>query len=570
MSRSQHKSQGFGVAAQRGSSIEYFSFIKGEKPKNDLFEGLDFSWSRIGHPEIQRAIDSLIQNYQTEHPENSVPGLMQLYKKLSVINDDPNSNYKTLKLKEIENLIVSCSGLYFEVLSSSKNVFVNDSLHLSFVFNNRNEKSVEKAVFYTLGNDSILFDNIQTNKSIQINKNYFIGNDFSISQPYWVKEKMSEGSFEIDDKELSFPENKALQFKLKVGFKNRDTLLLNIPIVYKFTDPVKGEIYEPVFVVTALNVTPERSILISTKEQKAIVKVKFNAGRDIYLDSILINGKRLNISMPLLIKKGKIKELKIELIQGQNIIEAFEGKNKFNTQAKEIHYEHIPDIIYFSESVVNVKKVKVDIAGKRIGYIEGAGDKVKEAMIQMGYDVDLLTQNDFELKNLKKYDAIVTGVRAYNTNQWLNDVYDVMMEYIKEGGLLLAQYNTSNQIGPLKAKIGPYPFTISRDRVTDENAVVHVNSPDLELFNYPNKLDSSDFKGWVQERSVYHASEIDSHYQKPIIMNDMGEPVNDGSLIIGDYGKGKFIYTGLSFFRQLPAGVPGAFRLFANLLSAGK
>jgi hypothetical protein len=188
----------------------------------------------------------------------------------------------------------------------------------------------------------------------------------------------------------------------------------------------------------------------------------------------------------------------------------------------------------------------------------------------MGYEVDVLTQKNIVLKNLKKYDAIVTGVRAYNINQWLNDVYDVLMNYIKEGGLLLVQYNTSNQIGPLKAKIGPYPFNISRDRITDENAKVNIKSADLNIFNIPNKLDSSDFKGWVQERSIYHATDIDSHYQKPISMKDPGEDENEGSLIVANYGKGKFIYTGFSFFRQLPAGVSGAYRFFANLLAASK
>ncbi len=570
LSRSQHKSQGFGVPAQRGSSIEYFSTIKGEKPLNDLFDGLDMTWGRIGHPEIQRAIDSLIQNFQTEHPEKSVEGLMQLYKKLSLVIDDTNTNYKKIKLKEIENLIVSCSGLHFEALSSSKNVSIKDSLRLSYIVNNRTGIPIEKAVVLGFENDSALFKNIQKNKSIQVNKNYFIGDDFLISQPYWLKEKMNEGGFNVANKDLSFPENQPLHVNLFIQLKDKTSFQLNVPIVFKFTDPVKGEIYQPVFIVPALNIIPEKSILITKNHQAVTTKVKFLANNDLVLDGILLNGRSLNYPMPILLKKLQSKELEITLDEGVNKIEAFEGKTKYGGQLKELHYDHIPDMIHLIPTNINCKNLNVKISGKKIGYIDGAGDKVKEALTQMGYEVDVLTQKNIVLKNLKKYDAIVTGVRAYNINQWLNDVYDVLMNYIKEGGLLLVQYNTSNQIGPLKAKIGPYPFNISRDRITDENAKVNIKSAELNIFNIPNKLDSSDFKGWVQERSIYHATDIDSHYQKPISMKDPGEDENEGSLIVANYGKGKFIYTGFSFFRQLPAGVSGAYRFFANLLAASK
>jgi hypothetical protein len=157
-------------------------------------------------------------------------------------------------------------------------------------------------------------------------------------------------------------------------------------------------------------------------------------------------------------------------------------------------------------------------------------------------------------------------VRAYNIHDWLTEKYDVLMQYVANGGVLLVQYNTNNSIGPVKARIAPYPFVISRNRVTNESAPVHFLQPDHRVLHYPNEITAADFDGWVQERSIYHAEQLDAHYQTILGFADPGEKEQDGSLIISDYGKGRFVYTGLALFRQLPAGVPGAYRLLANLL----
>ena len=232
-----------------------------------------------------------------------------------------------------------------------------------------------------------------------------------------------------------------------------------------------------------------------------------------------------------------------------------------------ISYDHIPDIHYNYFDRTRIIKMDLKIAGSRVGYIAGAGDKVPEALGQMGYEVVMLSEQDLAAGNLKRFDAIITGVRAYNTNGWLSNLYDVLMRYVKEGGVLLVQYNTNNSIGPVKARISPYPFTITRNRITDEHAEVKFLLPAHPELNYPNKITQKDFEGWIQERSVYNAESIDSNYQRILSMKDAGEKDQDGSLVISNYGKGRFIYTGLVFFRQLPAGVPGAYRLFANLIA---
>ena len=188
----------------------------------------------------------------------------------------------------------------------------------------------------------------------------------------------------------------------------------------------------------------------------------------------------------------------------------------------------------------------------------------------MGYEVTLLTDKELSKNGLDKFDAIITGVRAYNTNDWMNKHYDKLMKYVNDGGNLVVQYNTSNQIGPVRAKIGPYNFNITRTRVTDENATVTLLKPEHPVFNFPNKINADDFKGWIQERSIYHASDTAGKFEKLIGMSDPGEKSDDGSLIVAKYGKGWFTYTGIVFFRELPAGIPGAYRLLANIIALNR
>jgi hypothetical protein len=212
----------------------------------------------------------------------------------------------------------------------------------------------------------------------------------------------------------------------------------------------------------------------------------------------------------------------------------------------------------------------VKIVGKRIGYIQGAGDKVPDALLQMGYEVVILKENDLTSSFLKNLDAVITGIRAYNVHDFMGEKYEVLMDYVKEGGNLIVQYNTSNFISSVRSKIGPYPFTISRNRVTDEKAKINFLNPSHVVLNYPNKITNADFDNWVQERGIYFAGDLDPKYETVLSMNDPGEAEQKGSLIIAEYGRGKFVYTGLAFFRQLPAGVPGVYRLLANIIALNK
>jgi hypothetical protein len=232
-----------------------------------------------------------------------------------------------------------------------------------------------------------------------------------------------------------------------------------------------------------------------------------------------------------------------------------------------IEYAHIPTQRYFTP--VNLSLLHVDFVkkGSRLGYIKGAGDKVPEGLKQMGYEVDFLEEKDLTAANLKKYDVVLTGVRAYNTNDFWGNAYPEIMKYIENGGNYVVQYNTASFIGPMKSSMSPYPLQVTRNRITKEEAKPDFLLPTHALFNTPNKISEADFSDWVQERSIYTAESSDSHFEFPLGFTDPGESLNKGNIAITKYGKGQFIYTGLVFFREIPAGVPGAYRLFANLLA---
>jgi hypothetical protein len=246
------------------------------------------------------------------------------------------------------------------------------------------------------------------------------------------------------------------------------------------------------------------------------------------------------------------------------------GETTFSNARRTIAYDHIPNQTWHYQDVVKVLNIDLKTVAKKVGYLPGAGDRVAVALQQMGYQVTELKQEDLTAARLAQYDAIVTGVRAYNVHSYLSDAHKELMEYVKQGGNLIVQYNTNSNVGPVRAKISPVPMSISRARITDETAEVKFLLPDHPALNYPNKISAKDFEGWVQERSIYHAEGLDATFKTPISMADPSEQANNGALAIAPFGKGNFVYTGLVFFRQLPAGVPGAYRLMANLVDLPK
>ena len=583
-SRSQHKSQGFGVPASRGESMEFFKATQGDQPVNDLMEGVELSWKRVtGAEAIGKKIDSLISTFDLLHPERSVEGLVKLY---TAINNLPDSYWKTQKAGEVYQLIAQCSGLFLDVTTTEQFAVQTDSIRLNFSFNNRlgTEAVLQKVQVDNF--DSAFLRTLEKNKNINFSKTLFVPSTKPVTQPYWLVNKMAEGYFNVTD-QLSIGQPDvdpayAAFIQVKI-FGERFTFMRTVR--YKFTDPVKGELYQPLVVIPPVIITPVEDMKIVTGDKinlKGSVTVRgmkkgFSGTMQAISDT---TGKALK---NVFIKNNTISiNTKNQLTEvdytgeaekkNENIrfaVSSVEG-NHIADDRHEIRYDHIPFINYFHKAVVAVKYIDLKTYNKRIGYIVGAGDKVPESLEQMGYEVILLTDKELSRNNLGQYDAIITGVRAYNTHDWMNKHYEKLMKYVNEGGNLIVQYNTSNQIGPVRAKIGPYNFNITRTRVTDENAAVTLLKPEHPVFNFPNKISGDDFKGWIQERSIYHATDTSGKFEKLIGMADPGEKSDDGSLLVAKYGKGWFTYTGIVFFRELPAGVPGAYRLLANIIALNK
>lgn len=579
-SRSQHKSQGFGVPGSRGEALEYFATTGGAAPKTDLMDDVDISWKKVkGGPAIAAMIDKLSSSFDLVHPEQSVEGLVKLYKAISELED---GYWKTQKLKEVKELIAQCSGLFIDITTTEPYAVQTDSIRIVFSLNNRLGTDAALQKISLDNTDSSFSQPLAKNKNFVVAKTFYVPSSKPVTQPYWLANKMAEGYYNVSDPlQIGQPDiDPAYQALIRVKIYGEEFTFAR-PVKYKHTDPVKGEIYQPLVIIPTVTFRDFDPVYIKGDKNKSV-------------EIIAVANKEIAVPSPATISRdvSQAVDTLSKLIGGFTI-----QKNQAHTETltneelnpkiykvnvspdynhggyilKSINYDHIPSITYFKEALLTVKAPDIKIYNKKIGYIVGAGDKVPDALEQMGYEVTILTDKELSRNNLGQFDAIITGVRAYNTNEWMNNYYDKLMQYVSNGGNLIVQYNTSSNIGPVRAKMGPYDFTVSRTRITDENAAVTFLKPEHPVLNFPNKITQEDFKGWVQERSIYHASNWDkTKFETIFSMHDPGENADEGSLIIAPYGKGYFTYTGLVFFRELPAGVTGAYRLLANIIALNK
>jgi LmbE family N-acetylglucosaminyl deacetylase len=570
LSRSQHKSQGFGVPAQRGTVLEYFETIKGEKPANDLMDGVDVSWKKIEQVSVEDSVKSIISKFDEQNPAASVKSLVSLYNTVQKLS---NNYWKQQKLKEIQAVIESASGLFIEATAGNQFAVQGDSVKLTASVNNRLGLNVS-TIYGSFGLMHFQLDSLNKNSNRSKTVQVFLKESEHLTQPYWLENQMDKGSFNVTDQQLiGKAENDPLNVTFKITLEGTEFTFTR-PVRYKFTDPVKGEIYQPVNIIPSFSVKAIPALKYNDCSYE--LEVKSFKEKNMFTNSVK-SGFIAVSNQNTEFAKNEVRRIKAgancehpdtETRSTKLVTKNYKEDGTEYLELEQINYDHIPSIIYTRPSTFTALFFDLKTAGRTVGYIAGAGDKVPQALLQMGYKVTMLKEQDISLLRLKQFDAVVTGVRAYNTNDWMNNVYDQLMQYVNEGGVLLVQYNTSSQIGPVRAKIAPYPFTIGRTRVTDETAKVNFLLPDHPALNYPNKITEKDFDGWIQERSIYHAEKIDSNYQRILSMKDPGETEQqEGSLIVANYGKGKFVYTGLVFFRELPAGVPGAYRLFANLLA---
>ncbi len=582
-SRTQHKSQGFGSPGRRGNAPEYFEFIKGENAQKDIFEGINTSWTRVkGGEKIQPLVEKAIREFNVDNPSASVPLLLQIRKEATQLDE---SIWKTRKLIDVNLLIQNCLGLFVDVTTDNYWVAPSEKVTASFEILNRSGVDVQLSGIKAedLSMDTLVSASLKNNIPLSFKSRKTIRADKYYSDPYWLRLPHSQGLFSVpEEANIGKPENDPALFVTFNFLVNGEPLNVQSPLIYKWTDPVKGELSRPFEIVPPVFVNLNDKVLVfkdsSPKEVSLLIKSSSERTLSGSLKLILPPGwKSEPVSIPIdLTKRGQELNLVFKVIPGREEITTslkavieMDGKH-YDQSLLTINYDHIPLQTLLPKAEAKVVRLDLKKEGGVIGYIKGAGDDVPTALRNMGYEVWEMKNEEITADNLNKLDAVVLGIRTLNTNDRIRHFMSDLMDYVKNGGTMITQYNTNFDMELDLDKIAPYSLTLSRDRVTEENSEVRILKADHPALNYPNKITIKDFEGWVQERGLYFPDKWDPNFEALLSMNDTGETARDGSLLIAKYGAGHYVYTGLSFFRELPEGVPGAYRLFANLASLGK
>lgn len=579
MASSQHLCQGFGRVSTRGSQKEYVEFLKGDKPKdqNDIFSGINTTWNRLENGgEIGDILYEVEENFDFKNPAKHLPELLKAYQLIQKLKDN---HWREIKEKQITEIIETCAGLYLEVSAESSSASPKTEIIVDFEALNRSEIAIELASI-TSKIDNKNFSkklDLETNKKLNFKETIAI-NTTNFSAPYWLKEKPDLGMYKVDHQLLigkpETPRPAKIDFNLII---DGIPITISKNVVRRYAERDKGEIYEPFEVLPKVTTKLKDKVLIFSDANAKEIHVEVKAGENNSAGFVQLNiPKNWSVSpekIDFKIQQKNDKQTVTFLVTPPNtesegsleVIAISNGKN-YTKELVEINYNHIPKQRILLNSEAKIVRLNIKKTGTNIGYIKGAGDAIPESLRQIGYNVTILNPTDINTNNLEKFDAIVLGIRAYNVVKELKFKQKYLLEYVENGGNLIVQYNTNRGVDVA----APFTLELSRDRVTNEFAEVRILEQKHPVLNYPNAISNNDFKGWVQERGLYFPNSWSTEYTPILSMNDKGETAKNGSLLIAKYGKGNYIYTGLSFFRELPAGVSGAYKLFANMLSVGK
>jgi LmbE family N-acetylglucosaminyl deacetylase len=589
-SRSMHKSQGFGSAKPHGSRTDFLTHFKGEVAENEILSGIDLTWKRLkGTEEISRVLQQAYQQFKPEKPDQIVPILLQAQK---LINQFKTQDYETkfwlnLKSEQLKNIIGGCMGLWLEGNARDYAVAKGDSLeiYLEMAKNAETPMTIQSINVLSLKNGSLcLVDSLpkelKSGELFLTREKIVIPKNEDDTQPYWLRKPTVKGLFQVEPMGMiGLPENPApiqVAFTVKIG---EEVFVFNRPITYKWTKPDEGELYRNLEIMPEVMANLPEPVFMFADDKPQNIKITLKAGQTNAKGEVKLelpnNWKVEPTGQSFQLAK---KEQELDLI-----FQITPPKNAQNGQLKvllktdrspnfqlaqgirRINYPHIPIQTLFPEASAKISKLEVKLSSnKNIGYIEGAGDDIPAHLRQLGYQVEMLKNGQIK-GDLSKYEAIIVGIRAYNTEEWLKFAQDKLMEYVKNGGIIVVQYHTNQRL--VSPNLGPYPFKIGRERVTVETAPVKFLNPQHPILNIPNKITEKDFEAWIQERGLYFAEDWDKNYQTILAANDPNEKELAGGLLYAEYGKGRFIYTGYAFFRQIPAGVEGAYRLLVNMIS---
>lgn len=576
ISRSIHRSQGAGTPSTAGVFPEYFEMVAGDSVRTSLFEGIDITWNRVGRPEIGKDIEAILKNFDFNQPNKSLPQLLALRQKISTVKD---VFWRNQKLQALDEIILGAAGVMAEATTTQPTATAGSTVPYTLRIVSRAGMPVSVSAAGQ-GEDILSVSDLHSDSLYAFNRAYAISQNQSVTEPYWLEQTAKDAHFIIPaDSLLGLPATpNTLTVPLTLTLKG-EILRLDVPLSYKKLDPLYGDVVEALRIVPQVSVSLGDELLLTRPDGSIKSSVRLRSFAPLKDASILLTsaGKTLltlkNISMDAGIDTAVPFQLSAQQLQAAGVgnfelhaLVQSEGQTLDRTLHL-IQYTHIPTLQYFTPATAKVIRKDWQTTAKNIGYVPGAGDFIPDFLKLAGLNVTVLTPE--VLSNparLKGYDAIITGIRSVNTEKEMKFWLPNLLEYVQNGGTLVMQYNTLQDMAT--KDLGPYPFQLSSKRVTEEDAKVEITNPGSPLLNTPNKITQKDFKNWVQERGLYFPEKWDERYQTLFSMHDAGEDPLKGSVLYTPYGKGMYIYAPLSFFRQLPAGNPGAIKLLMNFLSA--
>lgn len=590
LSRSEHRSQGMGAPERKGPSRNFLALVAGDPATSTLFDGVDITWNRVpGGDRIGAILARAAQQFQPEHPEQTIPALLEARAIIETLA--ATDIWGRRKLADIDEAIALCGGIWVDAEADRYAAVDGGPLSVKLTAISRLNTAVGGVHVHLEGlalQDVDLAGTLENNVPVTQTAKLTVPANEPESQPFWLKYPHAGDDYDIRDPQLigrpdPIPVLQAV-FKLAVGGAQ---ITLTRPVEYRYVDRVRGELTRPLTVVPAVALNLAQPVLVFPNQtsRRVTVQVQGNVPKaagtvGISVDtgwSVTPESQEFSLN-----DVGQQKELSFTVTprpdadSGQLRAVALVNGKHLASSMQVVDHEHIPPQTVFHASTEALRMAPLKVLARRIGYIMGAGDAVPDAIEQMNCDVTILSADDLARGDLSAYDAIVTGVRAYNVRADLRANQPRLLDYVRDGGTLIVQYVVAEdrRFSPRNSTeldaLGPYPFTVTRDRVTVEDAPVAFPNPQSPLLHTPNEIGPGDFAGWVQERGLYFASKWDPQYQTVFESHDPGEPALPGGTLYARYGKGAYIFTAYSWFRQLPAGVPGAYRIFANFLSAGK
>jgi LmbE family N-acetylglucosaminyl deacetylase len=588
-SRAMHKTQGFDTFKLPGGNgeqrTEQFQLLAGSPATKDIMDGVITDWSRVpGGAEIDRAVADIIARFDVMKPAKSVPGLLDLRKKLEALKD--KDSVVKEKQEQLDLILQECLGLKTETTVLNADVVPGEpmKLHSSALISGDSPNAVRwVSVRYPLLKKDVKRDvELRLHEASSFDATETMPEHAPLTQPYWLRKEGTPGMFHVDDPDLIGTAENSPSFPIENVFEiDGQKLVVRDEPVQVSTDSAGNQIRRRLDVIPPVSLRFFSEVAIMTPGSARSVEVEVKAARadskgTLHLEAPSewkVEPKQQSFDLA---SAGQISQFTFKLTAPKKSstakVTAIADINglHYRNQRIEINYPHLPRQVLQPPAVVRAVSLDLATRGHTVGYLPGAGDSLVDNLQQMGYAVKVLDDATLasSSKELEGLDAVILGVRAFNVRANIDKAMPALLSYVENGGTMIVQYNRPDKLK--SEKIAPYDLKISPERVTNEKAAITFLQPSSPLLNEPNKLTSADFDNWVQERGLYFPNSWDRHFLPILACNDNGEPPAEGSLLVAQYGKGYYIYTGLSFFRQLPAGVPGAYRLFANMVSIGK